>query len=431
VKIKTNIKERLADTVTPVSLYMRLRQSYEVSILLESSDYHSSENALSFLCCQPLESYVPDGALLDLNQELQGFLNSFEQVNSNAVSEQFNGLFGFTSYDAIQGFEQVCFDEEKKGVEIPIMRYDLYRFIIVINHFNDRMYIIENRLEDEESQLADFEQVLEQAVKPREGFSKQYESQSNMSDQGFKDMVKKCKHHCQIGDVFQIVVSRRFEQQFTGDVFDLYRALRSINPSPYLFFFDYGDYQILGSSPEAQLVIADGIAEIHPIAGTFKRSGNDIEDAKEAERLLADSKENAEHVMLVDLARNDLSRNAKNVNVKRFKEVQYFSHVIHLVSRVEGELMDKNRSISMFADTFPAGTLSGAPKIKAMQLIDSMEVSKRGVYGGAIGWLGFNGNINHAITIRSFVARANHLYYQAGAGEALGMALDVAEKIQR
>ena len=239
---------------------------------------------------------------------------------------------------------------------------------------------------------------------------------SNLTDDDYKKMVNQAKAHCQRGDVFQLVLSRRFQQKFNGDEFNVYRALRSVNPSPYLFYFDYGDFKIFGSSPEAQLVVQNNKAEIHPIAGTFKRTGNDQKDADSALKLSKDPKENAEHVMLVDLARNDLSRNGSNVKVETYKEIQYFSHVIHLVSKVTAQLKANSSSLQVAADTFPAGTLSGAPKPKALELIEKYENLNRNTYGGAIGVIDFKGNYNHAIIIRSFLSKNHELFYQAGAG---------------
>jgi anthranilate synthase component 1 len=239
---------------------------------------------------------------------------------------------------------------------------------------------------------------------------------SNLTDEQFIEFVKKGKDHCYRGDVFQLVLSRRFSQGFKGDEFNVYRTLRSINPSPYLFFFDYGYFRIFGSSPEAQLIVQDSKAEIHPIAGTFRRTGDDEKDAKAAEALAKDPKENSEHVMLVDLARNDLSRNGSKVEVEKNREVQFYSHVIHLVSKVTCKMKKSAKTFRVVADTFPAGTLSGAPKHKALQLIDRYETTKRNFYGGAIGYMDFHGNFNHAIIIRSFLSKNHELHYQAGAG---------------
>ena len=221
--------------------------------------------------------------------------------------------------------------------------------------------------------------------------------------------------------MFQIVLSRRFIQRYEGDDFRLYRALRSINPSPYLFYFDFGSFRIFGSSPETHCRIEGGKAYIDPIAGTAKRTGDSEADRKAAEYLRNDPKENAEHVMLVDLARNDLSRNCHNVKVDFYKDLQYYSHVVHLVSRVSGELDmagtgDGADTVKTFLDTFPAGTLSGAPKVRAMQLIAEYEPHRRGPYGGCIGYIGLNGSLNQAITIRTFVSRNGELTFQAGGG---------------
>ena len=222
--------------------------------------------------------------------------------------------------------------------------------------------------------------------------------------------------HCKRGDVFQVVLSREFQRKFKGDEFNVYRALRAVNPSPYLFYFDYGDFKLFGSSPEAQIVVKDDQAGIFPIAGTYPRTGDDQKDAQMAEELRSDPKENSEHIMLVDLARNDLSRNARNVKVDTFSEIQYYSHVIHMVSKVTGTIGTGKSTFQIVADTFPAGTLSGAPKYRAMELIDKYENKSRGFYGGAIGFMGFNGDFNHAIIIRSILSKNNMLTYRAGAG---------------
>ncbi|MCL4150185.1 UNVERIFIED_CONTAM: hypothetical protein GTU68_058627 [Idotea baltica] len=288
--------------------------------------------------------------------------------------------------------------------------------MIVINHFNNDLYLFEHSFGESPGKLEQIEGLIRNQSLPRYGFSIEEEETTNLTDEEFLSIIQKGKDHCQRGDVFQIVLSRQFQQRFSGDEFNVYRALRSINPSPYLFYCDYGEFKIMGSSPEAQLVIQDGKAEIHPIAGTFRRTGNDEEDSKLAKELLNDPKENAEHVMLVDLARNDLSRNGAEVQVDTYKEVQYFSHVIHLVSKVTADIHSDVSSLQLVADTFPAGTLSGAPKHMAMQLIDRYENQNRGFYGGCIGYLGFDGNFNHAIMIRSFLSKQNVLYYQAGAG---------------
>ena len=296
------------------------------------------------------------------------------------------------------------------------MRYFVYKYIIAINHFQNTLYLVENIFDNQEEGLDRIENMLYNRNIATYPFNPVDKEESNISDKEYMEMVSKGKEHCKRGDVFQIVLSRQFNQQFVGDEFNVYRTLRSINPSPYLFYFDYGNYKIFGSSPEVQLEIKEGKAVIHPIAGTFKRTGNDEEDKKLAEKLMIDQKENSEHVMLVDLARNDLSRNASGVTVETYREIQYFSHVLHMVSVVSGKLSEKYNPVQVMADTFPAGTLSGAPKYKAMELIDKYEKNRRGYYGGCIGYIGFNGDFNHAILIRSFLSKNNNLFYQAGAG---------------
>jgi anthranilate synthase component 1 len=327
------------------------------------------------------------------------------------------GLFGYTSYDAVPFFESVRLKEDSTDSgRIPLMRYRLYQYVIVFNHFKDEIILCENKIPGIEGDAAAVLSLIRSRDVPVYPFQAAGEERSNMSDDFYRNMVQKGIAHCMRGDVFQVVLSRRFEQSYKGDVFNVYRALRNINPSPYLFFFDYGAYQMMGSSPEAQIIVQNGQAIVHPIAGTFRRTGDEAADRKMADQLLADAKENAEHIMLVDLARNDLSRNCDEVEVRHFREVHYYSHVIHLVSEVVGKVRAGSNPLALLASTFPAGTLSGAPKIRAMEIIDQLEPTNRGYYGGCIGTLGFDGSCNHAILIRSLLSRNNTLFYQAGAG---------------
>ena len=426
----------MADLITPVSIYLRLRDKFPNTILLESSDYHGNNNSMSYICFDVISVFRVEDYTIDITytsgskekipingkntlaETFNTFLKSFRvNVSAGSHSMPVNGLFGYTTYDSVRYFEEIKFrDESKRQYQIPDIYYSLYKYIIAINHFNNRMFLVENLPENEKSQLEEVKSLLRNRSLGSFRFSPVDKEESNISDNEYMAMVKEGKRHCHLGNVFQIVLSRQFSQHFTGDEFNVYRALRNINPSPYLFYFDYGGYKLFGSSPEAQLVIDKGVARINPIAGTFKRTGDDEEDRQLAIDLANDKKENAEHVMLVDLARNDLSRNSGNVTLKTFREVQFYSHVIHLVSEVTGELNPGFNPVKIFGDSFPAGTLSGAPKFKAMELIDEIENQKRGFYGGAIGYIGFNGDINHAITIRSFLSRNNTLYYQAGAG---------------
>lgn len=431
--IKSHTKKRLADTTTPVSIYLRLRDVFPNTILLESSDYHSRENATSYVCAEPiagiilkdcvLSTYFPDGSRAQktdfiLTEEIEAFKALFNPIQQTREKHISTGLFGYFTWNAVQHFEDIKFnsatpDEDK----IPEMQYHVYRYIIAIDHFKNEITLVKNVFNDDENEdLSKLEYIIQNKNFPEYSFKTNGDEQSNLTNQGFMDMVEQLKTHIYGGDVFQIVPSRSFSQAFLGDEFNVYRCLRSINPSPYLFYFDYGSFKLFGSSPEAQITVSNNVANIFPIAGTFKRTGNDEEDAALAKKLEEDPKESAEHVMLVDLARNDLSRHCNNVEVKSFKEVQYYSHLIHLVSKVSGNLQAGVSAFKVVADTYPAGTLSGAPKYKAMQLIDQYEKLGRNFYAGAIGYMGFNDDFNHAIMIRTFMSKNNHLHYRAGAG---------------
>lgn len=427
----------LADVFTPVGIYLRLRDRFRDTILLESADHNSAENSYSFICINAiggieisskesvefkLPGRNPEKVVLqnssDVSQLLWNFMQRFEIAKTEVKETKFaQGLFGYTTYDAVQFFDTIKLAAHSpQPATVPLMRYRLYQYVIAINHFKDELFICENQVTGLESESAIVESLIRSKDVPVYPFKSKGNETSNMSDDEYMEMVKKGIQNCHRGDTFQIVLSRRFQQGFTGDEFNVYRALRSINPSPYLFFFDYGDYKLMGSSPEAQLVIQKNKAILHPIAGTFKRTGDDEVDQQAAKRLLKDAKENAEHVMLVDLARNDLSRVCDEVQVVHFRQVQYFSHVIHLVSEVTGNVREGSNPFELLAKTFPAGTLSGAPKFRAMELIDTYEPSLRSFYGGAIGFMGFDGSCNHAIMIRTFLSRNNTLTYQAGAG---------------
>ena len=430
--LHTHYKQILADTITPVSVYFKIRDKFPNSLLLESSDYHGNDNSFSYICCNPIASIkienevihklFPDGttekisidSTTDIPAVIQDFSAQFKSEKNNFKFIN-NGLFGYISYDAVRYFEKVTIAKKENSNTIPDVYYAVYQNIIAINHFKNEAYIFCHSL-DGKNNISEIEQLLQSRNIASYKFSKEGEGFSNLTDEEFKHNVALAKKHCFRGDVFQLVLSRRFTQGFKGDEFNVYRALRSINPSPYLFFFDYGDFKIFGSSPEAQIIVKDRKAEIHPIAGTFKRTGDDEKDADLAKQLSEDQKENSEHVMLVDLARNDLSRNGHDVNVEKYREVQFFSHVIHLVSKVTGNLHENATTMQVVADTFPAGTLSGAPKHKAMQLIEKYEKTNRDFYGGAIGFMDFEGNFNHAIMIRTFLSKNHQLHYQAGAG---------------
>ncbi|MCP4121574.1 MAG: anthranilate synthase component I family protein [Bacteroidetes bacterium] len=433
MKIKYNYKKIVSDTITPVGAYLALRDRFVNAIMLESSDYHGEEHNFSYICLDRigglevhagnLVADLPGKPIANTSLETTSLADAISQYLNEIEEEPIDlpfmhgGLFGYITYDAVQHFEDLCLTQDDPG--IPLLQYGIYRFVLAFNHFNNELFIIEatsDDFSDAEVNLGDLITIVKLPVSALFTFNKEGGRSSNCTDEEFMKMVERGVHHCQRGDVFQIVMSRAFEQGFKGDEFNVYRALRSINPSPYLFYFDYGSFKLFGSSPEAQLIIKGDKVTIHPIAGTFRRTGNDERDAELARELIKDPKENAEHVMLVDLARNDLSRNGKDVKVEVYREVQYYSHVIHLVSKVTSTFHEGANKVKVIGDTFPAGTLSGAPKYRAMQLIDQYEKTSRSFYGGAIGHLNYNGDFNHAIMIRTFMSRSNKLKYQAGAG---------------
>lgn len=434
----TQTRKILADLYTPVGVYMRLRDIYPQSALMESSDYHGTENSRSFIGVHPIASIAvghgvvtatyPDGRVEE--KELPAFGEGKGEKCKLAISKAFNdfiqafhvegegseccGLYGFTTFNAVRYFENIpVLDTTMEKNDAPDIYYIMYKNIIVFDHFNNTMQLITL---GEEAELDALMKAINKAnVRPYD-FHPVGETTSTLTDEEHKANIRRCIQHCLRGDVFQIVVSRRFVQKYEGDDFKLYRALRSINPSPYLFYFDFGGFRIFGSSPETHNRIVGDKAFIDPIAGTTKRTGNMEQDRKAAEFLRNDPKENAEHVMLVDLARNDLSRNCHGVKVDFYKDMQFYSHVIHLVSRVSGTLDEQADHIKAFIDTFPAGTLSGAPKVRAMQIISELEPHNRGAYGGCIGFIGLNGDLNQAIVIRTFISRNGELWFQAGSG---------------
>ena len=431
-KLQTHYKKILADTLSPVSIYLKIRDKFPNSMLLESSDYHGNDNSFSYICCNPIATIKIEGNTLTKtypyqskktsiieNNEVTNEIHQFTKQFKTQTKEKFkfinNGLFGYTSYDAVKYFETIELSEKEDSITIPELQYAVYQNIIAINHFKNEAYIFAHCYESL-SNIDELHHIICMDRFAVYGFETTNAIASNLTDGEFKEHVNIAKKHCQRGDVFQLVLSRKFQQDFKGDEFNVYRALRSINPSPYLFYFDYGAFKIFGSSPEAQLVVKNKSAEIHPIAGTFARSGDDMKDTALAQKLVYDVKENSEHVMLVDLARNDLSRHCSEVTVENYREIQFFSHVIHLVSKVTGTIRDHTSTMQIVADTFPAGTLSGAPKYKAMELIETYEKTSRGFYGGAIGFMDFEGNYNHAIMIRTFLSKNQQLHWQAGAG---------------
>ena len=446
IKIETTCKTIPADLYTPVGIYLRMRDKFRDTILLESTDSHAGENSRSIIGINAVggieiidfdkaeykyPGQKPENLVLhkkeNLTDILGNFIDSFDaQEPAESIAKIAQGLFGYTTYDAVQFFENINFarvkassfggEVEETSGSIALMRYRVYQYVIIIDHFKDEIFLCENIFDGLESNLLNIENILRSKDVPEFPFNKVADEVKDMEDESYRQMVQKGIEACKRGDVFQIVLSRTFKQYFTGDEFNVYRRLRSINPGPYLFYFDYGDYRLMGSSPESQVIIENGKATVHPIAGTFRRTGNDEADKKLAIDLENDPKENAEHIMLVDLARNDLSRVCNNVAVKKFKNINFYSHVIHMVSEVQGDLSAEKNPFKIMAAVFPAGTLSGAPKFKAMELINSFEENDRSFYGGAIGYVGFDKSCNHAIMIRTFLCKNNTLTYRAGAG---------------
>lgn len=428
----TTSKTILADLYTPVGVYMRLRDLYPQSALMESSDYHDKSNARSFIGLHPIASVAighgkatinyPDGSVLEemIRPDFQAehAINALlKRIEVKGRDSEFCGLFGYTSFNAVRYFENIPVkDETQEKNDAPDVLYVLYKEVIVFDHHNNTLKIVSLSKDSESSEISEILKAMNKANIQAYDFHPVGEVSSTLTDDEHRENIRKGIQHCLRGDVFQIVLSRRFIQKYEGDDFKLYRALRSINPSPYLFYFDFGGFRIFGSSPETHCRIQGRKAFIDPIAGTTKRTGDEESDRQGAEYLRNDPKENAEHVMLVDLARNDLSRNCHGVKVDFYKDLQYYSHVIHLVSRVSGELDEGADPIKAFIDTFPAGTLSGAPKVRAMQLISEYEPHNRGAYGGCIGMIGLDGSLNQAITIRTFVSRNGELWFQAGGG---------------
>lgn len=439
MKHQINVKYQkvLADLFTAVGIYNKVRDKFPNALLLESADYHDRTDSKSFICLDPIAGFQAKGATYqyhlpngktvsetvthtrDVYSAFQKFIDQFENTQTDLPFNS-QGLWGYSSFESVQYMEDINLNSPYNDLkDNPDLKYQLFRFILVFDHFKNELYVTQNAIDGETGSLEKIQNILriiQTNDLPVFNFQTIGEESSNATDLEYMKMVETGIRHCKIGDTFQVVLSREFQQKFRGDDFNLYRCLRSINPSPYLFYFDYGDFKIFGSSPESQLQVDNGVASINPIAGTVLRSNNQNQDAALAQGLRENPKEMSEHVMLVDLARNDLSKNSNKVEIESYAEIQYFSHVIHMVSKVVGELIDPKAGLDVYADTFPAGTLSGAPKYRALEIINENENVSRNFYGGAIGFIGFDGSINHAIIIRSVLSKNNTLVYQAGAG---------------
>lgn len=434
IKLKRYAHQIFADQITPIRIYLNIRDMYPGSILLESSEIDDKFNSRSIICAKPIggiqltstalsqwhgeeKQSVSVAEIGNIREALSGFFDNYDLEDDG---DGINGFFGFQSFEAIRYFESpkaaLC---PVSDPNIPILDYRLFQYVICFNQFNGEVTFIENARPDAPSTLPDFIKKVLNGQSGTYPFQLISDETSNCSDADFLAMVERGRAHCQRGDVFQMVLSRRFQRSYRGDEFNVYRALRHVNPSPYMFYFDYGSFKIFGSSPESQINISQGTVSINPIAGTYRRTGDPETDNQLEKALLEDKKELAEHAMLVDLARNDLNRHCEGVEVAAYKTIQKFSHVMHIVSKVKGKLANPARNIDVLADTFPAGTLSGAPKVRAIQLLAAIEQDPRSFYGGSIGFIDFKKNVHQAIIIRSFMARNNEIHYRAGAGVVL------------
>jgi anthranilate synthase component I len=433
MKIYTKKTPLDTDTLTPIGVFLNIRNHYTKIALLESNDYSKKSESKSFIAFSPISEIKIENDELQIYENnklikkhkdsskdsiMNLFMEYFSTFEEVGKKEEFCGMFGSFGFE-FSHFIEKQIKRDKEGIDFPDLHLILFEYVIVIDHFNNEYFLIQTSFNEEIKENPFVLQILQQKSNTSFYFEKIGEESSSISDSEFTDLVKIAKSECKKGNVFQLVFSRDFSQNYFGDDFEVYRALRKLNPSPYLFYFDFASHRILGSSPEAQLKIENSIAEIHPIAGTVKKTGDEFQDNLAINFLIHNEKENAEHTMLVDLARNDLSKNCSQVKVKNYKEIQHFSHVIHLVSKIIGKINNDTTSIDLFNNTFPAGTLSGTPKPKALELIHQYEKTKRGFYGGALGFISFSGNLNLAIIIRSILSKNNKLHYRAGAGIVL------------
>jgi anthranilate synthase component 1 len=434
MKLRSSCTTVLSDLTSPVAVYSRVRDRYPNSFLLESSDFHGADDCRSFICCDPIAEFRVENFICTVSEQgqqverkelsdsaslataLEGFIARFQVETSMLPKGVVNGAFGFVAWDAVQLMEKIRFTRrEEQPFSTPMAQFFVFRYVLAFNHFRNEAHVMHNEVDGHDDCATFLRHAFDGPVRTYP-FKRRGAESAVLSDDRFQEIISQLQKHIGRGDIFQVVPSNRYMQPFEGDEFQVYRALRSVNPSPYLFFCDFGGFRLLGSSPEAQIVVRDGQASVFPIAGTYPRSGDDTLDREQAEKLLEDPKENAEHSMLVDLGRNDLSKHCSGVRVAKYREVQYFSHVIHLVSEVTGRLASGVSAARIMCDSFPAGTLSGAPKHMAMTLIDRYEPSSRGFYGGCVGFLGFNGDAVFGIVIRSFMSQKGTLFYQAGMG---------------
>ena len=419
---------------TPATVFMKLRQ-LTPTFLLESIERGVDQSRYSFLGIGSSQSIqVRSGTF---------FLNGDEISTPNSQEEMMNlfrktlsklpdlkpaidtvpfsgGIVGFSSFDMVRYFEHLPIAKNKKGILAPPdSSYISPTSLLIFDHKRNKMALVHSGNEDERVQLrTEILAMLNIDIEPNLEKTIYSEPEANIDKKTFYEAVDKAKHHIYEGDIFQIVLSIAFSGSYDLDPFDVYRAMRLINPSPYMFYCESDGFKIAGSSPEALVRLNSDKASLRPIAGTRPRGSNTEEDKSHKESLLADEKEIAEHIMLVDLARNDLGRVAKHgsIEVSPYQSIEYYSHVMHIVSGVQGKLDEKYDAFDLFAAAFPAGTLVGAPKVRAMELIDHIEPNLRGVYGGTVGYFAKNGDMDQAIAIRTIVFSDEKYCFQAGAG---------------
>ena len=431
----------LADTETPVSVWLKLFRNDRYSFLLESVSGEEQVARYSFIGGDPYmtfaargESWKIEGARKETGtgnpvEALRSILGKYTVAPVEGVPRFAGGAVGYFSYDSVR-LSEVIPDANPKEDPLDDLFFGFYRDIIAFDKKELRLVLISNILLDKTS---DIEVEYTRAVEKLEVMRKllgqplpansidirpKGEPVSNVARETFEAAVERCKEYINAGDIFQVVLSQRFTVAVEADPFDLYRILRVVNPSPYMYFLRQGDASVVGASPEMLVRVEDGKVEVRPIAGTCRRGENDAEDQALIDRLLADPKERAEHIMLVDLGRNDVGRVSEPgcVRVSDMMHIEKYSHVMHIVSNVEGDLKKDNDIFDAFFSCFPAGTLSGAPKIRAMEIIDEQETVKRGLYGGALGYIDFSGRMDTCIVIRTIVYHDGNALIQAGAG---------------
>jgi len=422
--------EVLADTDTPLSLFLKLKDWGKYRALLESAEGGIKWGRFSFVALGSGLSFSFRDQEGDPFEAPKKFLEGLRVYRDPRLPRFWGGLVGYVAYDVVRFFEPVRIGK-KDVINLPDMFFFLTELVLIHDNLSGKVKVVvpmfpkegaekEYQRAKEALQKA-LERVYEGCVYPKNYQDKEPELslwKSNFTKEGFEEAVLKAKEYIAQGDVIQVVLSQRFSRAFKGNAEDIYRVLRFLNPSPYMFYLDFGDFQVVGSSPEVLVRLEEGKVLTRPIAGTRRRGNTEEEDKALERELLADEKERAEHLMLVDLGRNDLGRVCKpgTVKVADFMRVERYSHVMHLVSDVEGDVVEGLSAFDVLKACFPAGTVSGAPKVRAMQIIEELEPERRGIYAGSVGYVSFDGNMDMAIAIRTAVCRGEEVFVQAGAG---------------